>query len=117
MNEMQDKNKDIYVVPLAINYERIFEMNNLASEMVSGHPPTVSAVKLFNMIKGVSNEQLGKAFVFFAQPFNMKSYLQGTILNGSNIDEIGLQLTEKLLKDQQSHTPVNLNMIVCTLLL
>ena len=32
---MQGSNKNVHIVPVTINYERIFEMKNLANEMVS----------------------------------------------------------------------------------
>lgn len=33
---MQSEGKNVKLVPVSINYERIFELRNLATEMVSG---------------------------------------------------------------------------------
>ena len=36
LTSMQGAGKTVHLVPVTINYERVFEINNLATEMVSG---------------------------------------------------------------------------------
>jgi glycerol-3-phosphate O-acyltransferase len=36
MTALQEKAKTVHLVPVTINYDRVFEMRNLALEMVSG---------------------------------------------------------------------------------
>lgn len=47
---LQRENKNIHLVPVAINYDRLFEIRNLASEIVSTKEK-LSAAKVFQMIK------------------------------------------------------------------
>jgi glycerol-3-phosphate O-acyltransferase len=37
----------VHLVPVCINYERVFEVRNLATEMVSGTVPQLSFMQLF----------------------------------------------------------------------
>jgi glycerol-3-phosphate O-acyltransferase len=41
----------VHIVPVAINYERIFELRNLATEMVSGKVPNLRFLQLLSMLK------------------------------------------------------------------
>jgi len=36
VTSMQKENKSVHIIPVSINYERVFEVRNLATEMVSG---------------------------------------------------------------------------------
>lgn len=47
---MQKEGKTVHLIPVAINYERVFEVRNLATEMVSGKVPRLSLYSLLNMI-------------------------------------------------------------------
>ena len=47
---MQNKGESVHVVPVSINYERVFEVRNLATEMVSGKVPRLSLMQLLNML-------------------------------------------------------------------
>ena len=39
---MMQEGKSVTLVPVSINYERVFELRNLATEMVSGKVPRLS---------------------------------------------------------------------------
>jgi len=47
---LQRENKNIHIVPVAINYDRLFEIRNLANEIVSTKEK-LSAASVFRMIK------------------------------------------------------------------
>jgi len=42
LTSMQKTGKNVHLVPVCINYERVFEVRNLATEMVSGKVPQLS---------------------------------------------------------------------------
>jgi len=97
----------------------MFEIRNLATEMVSGDVPELAFFKLISMI-GKEKGKLGRIFCNFGNSINVKDYLSNInikVLNADNIDETALKLTEKLYKEQHFATSINLNMIAATLLL
>lgn len=47
---MQKDGKTVHLVPVSINYERVFEVRNLATEMVSGKVPRLSLMQLLQML-------------------------------------------------------------------
>ena len=97
----------------------MFEIRNLATEMVSGDVPQLAFFKLLSMI-GNEKGKLGRIFCNFGNPINIKDYLANInikVLNANNIDDTALRLTEKLYKEQHFATSINLNMIAATLLL
>jgi len=50
LTSLQQSGKTVNIVPVNINYERVFEVRNLAIEMVSGKVPRLSMMKLLNML-------------------------------------------------------------------
>ena len=97
----------------------MFEIRNLATEMVSGDVPELAIFKLISMINKEKG-RLGRIFCNFGNPINIKDYLSNInvrVLSANNIDDTGLRLTEKLYKEQHFATSINLNMIAATLLL
>ena len=96
---MQGSNKNVHIVPVTINYERIFEMKNLANEMVSGKS-NYNLLKIHQMIKTDEQGRLGKSFVIFGKPISLKDYIAKEgfkTLDATNINEAGLRLSERLL--------------------
>lgn len=119
VTSMQGGNKNVHLVPVTINYERIFEMNNLATEMVSGQNE-FNLWKIHKMLKGSNQGRLGKAFIIFGKSISLKEFITNEGLapvNAMNINDAGLRLTERLLQNQEQQSPVSLNQIVATLLL
>jgi glycerol-3-phosphate O-acyltransferase len=51
---MQGAGKTVHLVPVTINYERVFEINNLATEMVSGIQAKVGLRKISSMLMNES---------------------------------------------------------------
>ena len=104
---------------MTFNYERMFEIRNLATEMVSGDVPELAFLKLVSMINKEKG-RIGRIFCNFGNPISIKDYLSNInvkVLNSNNIDDTALRLTEKLYKEQHFSTSINLNMIAATLLL
>lgn len=42
VTSLMQEGKSVTLVPVAINYERVFELRNLATEMVSGKVPRLT---------------------------------------------------------------------------
>ena len=117
---MQKEGKTVHLIPVAINYERVFEVRNLATEMVSGKVPRLSLYSLLNMIGSEKQGKLGRVFVNFGRSINLQQYLINInmpLINSENIDEASLRLSEKLYKEQQHSNLANLSQIVAVLLL
>ena len=57
---------------MVINYERVFEMSNLTTEMISGVHNKIGTTKVFSMINNFDGAKLGKIFMMFAKPIELK---------------------------------------------
>jgi len=102
LTSMQKDNKTVHIVPVSISYERVFEVRNLAIEMVSGEVPRLSFMKLLGMLRSEKEGKLGRAFVHFGRVVNVKEYLKNISIpqiTSDNIDEASLRLSEKLYKE------------------
>ena len=66
----------MHLVPVTINYERVFEMGNLALEMVSGEIPEESTLGLFQRIQRESGGKLGRASVIFGNSLDLKDWIK-----------------------------------------
>ena len=77
---MQSDNKNLHLIPVHINYERLFEIRNLAIEMVSGEVPDVGLKKVIGMIDESQAKSLGKVFLLFGQPVSVKEHLAASKL-------------------------------------
>jgi glycerol-3-phosphate O-acyltransferase len=81
-------------------------MSNLAAGMVGEPPKAKGNIESLKLYKGLG--QLGRAYINFANPINLKEY--------SN-SESAFDLTNKVRDSLASNCKVNLNMLVCTILL
>jgi glycerol-3-phosphate O-acyltransferase len=89
------------LVPVTINYDRVFEIGNLALEMVSGEIPDESAFGLLSRIHKEASGRLGRTSVIFGNPINLKEWVKSEVrgpLCAENLDEAGLRLSERLLQ-------------------
>ena len=117
---LQKEGKNIHVLPVAINYDRLFEIRNLAQEIVSSASDKLSMVTVLRMLKEQSGQSAGKVYMTFGQPISMQRFLinhKFLPLTQKNLDEASLQMTQHLVLQQELASPVVLNMIVATLLL
>lgn len=108
------------MVPVTVNYERLFDIRHLATEMVSGVVKDFNFLEIYNLVRKEKNGRLGKIFIRYQNPIDLREYIQTTfkdLISYKNIDEIGLRLSEKFHDIEQQYSPVNLNMVVSTLIL
>jgi glycerol-3-phosphate O-acyltransferase len=76
-------------------------MGNLTLEMVSGEIPGESTFGLLKRINQKGGGRLGRASVIFGNPINLKEWVNteaGGPISAENIDEVGIQLSERLLQ-------------------
>ena len=66
---------DIKVVPVCINYDRLFEASYLANEMVSGKFSNTNMYDLTKYIFSMRKGKLGKVFVKYAEPIDLNEYV------------------------------------------
>ena len=67
--------KNIVIVPIMINYDRIYEQNNLSIEMVSGKKKEYNLFSALQRILSSGQDSLGQVFVKYLDPIDLKSYL------------------------------------------
>lgn len=119
LTSLQTDGKTVHLVPVSINYERVFEVRNLATEMVSGDVPRLNFMKLLNMLGAEKEGKLGRVFVNYGRVLNLKEYLKNVgvpQVTSENIDKTALRISEKLYKEQQHMVQANLSWIVSSLL-
>ena len=79
----------MHLIPCAINYDRLFEGRNIATEAVSDDPGDMNLFDLGKMIKSQSGQTIGKIYMTFGEAINLKDYLQKEKvepLSQSNLD-------------------------------
>ena len=67
---------NIKIIPVCINYDRIFDSKYLASEMVSGEFKDIGTVELMSKIYNKRKGRLGKVFVKYGEPIDLNSFIQ-----------------------------------------
>ena len=76
LSSLQRDGKNVHLIPVAINYDRLFEIRNLATEIVSDDPGDLSMLGLQRMINNQQGDQtVGKVYVTFGEAINLKDYL------------------------------------------
>ena len=101
---------DFKLVPVCINFDRIFESSYLANEIITGEfkPGTTLAKVLYQIIQSQS-EKLGKCFVKYTEPIDLRDYLlkrgvsDDTLHDETqfNFEALSMQLTSDLYMIQQ----------------
>lgn len=108
------------LVPVMVSYDRIFERENLANEMIEGEKVDYSFLE---SVKGVAqnpHDAVGQIFVKYLDPIDLKEYVKESEpkgLNAENLERIAYKLTSDLLERQQKETPMTLNSLLAALLL
>ena len=98
------KDVNVHLVPVSINSERLFEISNLTTEMVSGEVPRVGMRHIIKKLHNFQKGALGKTYVYFGSPFTVNDFLKSMDIRSLNVDNFeyaGLKLTTKLMKNQQ----------------
>ena len=96
LQAMQSDGKNVYIFPLSINYDRIFEIRNIADMIVSGEPDNMGLRDMKRKIDKVKGHKLGRVYVKFGNVISLKDYFGPTqkgVLKPSNIANESLQLT------------------------
>lgn len=75
MTALQTSGKTVHLVPVTINYDRIFEIRNISIEMVSGKQSEIGMDKVLGMFKYNLNGRLGRTKVIFGNSINLKTWL------------------------------------------
>jgi glycerol-3-phosphate O-acyltransferase len=72
---MQKLKFNIKIVPVCINYDRIFDSHYLANEMISGKFRHLNTPELMRRIYNKRKGKLGKIFVKYAEPIDLNNYI------------------------------------------
>ena len=91
---LQKLKLDIKVVPVCINYDRIFEASYLANEMISGKFSNLNLYELMKNIYSMRKGKLGKIFVKYAEPIDLRDYVSSS--KEKSLEGIALNLTRDL---------------------
>ena len=67
---------NVKIVPVCINYDRIFDSHYLANEMISGRFRHLNMPELLVRIYNKRKGKLGKIFVKYADPIDLNSYIE-----------------------------------------
>ena len=62
---------DIKIIPVSIIYERLFDANLLASEMISGQFGELNLFQLLNIIYQMPRNKLGNVYVKYSEPIDL----------------------------------------------
>lgn len=75
-NNLKKLNKNIQIVPVSINYERLFDASYLADEAKLGtFKPGTTFVSLMNTIMTMKQGHMGKVFVKYGEPIDLNQYV------------------------------------------
>ena len=69
---MQNEGETVHLIPISITKDRLLDMSNLASEMVSDGNPKISLIKLDQNLR--KNNGVGRIFLHFGETINLKHY-------------------------------------------
>ena len=62
---MQKDGKNIYIFPISVNYERLFEIRNIADAMVSSKTKNLGFFDIKRRIDAKKGKKLGKCYLMF----------------------------------------------------
>lgn len=74
-SSLKKEGKNIHLLPVAINYDRLFEIRNLAQEIVSSATDKLSMVTVMRMLKEQTGQTTGRVYMTFGQPISLSSFL------------------------------------------
>lgn len=117
---MQRDGKNLFVFPVSINYERLFEIDNIAEMMVSKNQRNHGVLDIKRLIDKQKQHRLGRTYVMFGKTISLRDYFMETekgVLKSQNINNAALNLTQKLVIEAYLSSPVFLNNVVASLIL
>jgi glycerol-3-phosphate O-acyltransferase len=89
LQSMQRDGKNVYIFPVSINYERLFEIRNIADMMVSKNQSNLKILDIKKKLDEFKGHKLGRAYVLFGQTISLKDYFkdsEGGLLSAKNIN-------------------------------
>jgi len=117
---MQREGKNVFIFPISCNYERLFEVRNLADMMVSRDVDNMGLLAIQKKFNAFIGKKLGRAYVKFGKSISLRDYFSNYEQGGlapAQINDAALNLTEKLVIENHLTSPVFLNNLVASLLL
>ena len=108
------------IVPVMVNYDRIYEGSNLTTEMINGEKNDFTLFTSFKKLNRTPQDAVGHIYVKYLDPINLHDFLDKTVegkLCHTNFDNTALSLTTLIMERQQSETPVTLNSLLSAWLL
>ena len=63
--------KKLYIVPIVINYERIYEQENLSIEMISGQKKEYNFITALHKMITARQDSLGRVYVKYLNPIDL----------------------------------------------
>ena len=65
LQSMQRDGKNVFIFPVSINYERLFEIRNIADMMVSKNQSNLNVLEVKKKLDGLKGHKLGRGYVLF----------------------------------------------------
>lgn len=112
---MQRDGKNVYIFPVSINYERLFEIRNLADMMVSGNQNNMGLFDIQKKFGTFKGHTLGRSYVMFGKTISLRDFVAEH--GKSSLGSTSLVLTERLVVEHHLASPVFLNNLIASLLL
>ena len=98
----QKEGETIHLIPISITKDRLLDMDNLASEMVSDRKPKISLTRLRQTLKEKSAlGGVGRIFLKFGETIDLKQYCTEANIapvTEANFASSALMITEALIK-------------------
>jgi len=94
---VQREGKNVYVFPVSINYERLFEIRNIADQMVSNQVRNMGMFDIKSRFDKQKGHRLGRSYVVFGKTFSLREYFatqENGVLTAKALNEASLKLTE-----------------------
>jgi glycerol-3-phosphate O-acyltransferase len=74
LSVLQQEGKNLYIFPVSINYERLFEIRNIADMMVSNNVKHIGYREIMSKFDTQKGHRLGRAYVMFGKTISLKDY-------------------------------------------
>jgi len=72
---MSSMAKSLVIVPVHVSYDRVFEQENLATEMISGENRHMTGLQVFGELFNHYDGQLGSIYVKYLEPIPVHDFL------------------------------------------
>jgi glycerol-3-phosphate O-acyltransferase len=79
-NNLKKLAHNVKIVPVSINYERLFDASYLADEAKLGtFKPGTTFVSLMNTIMTMKQGHMGKVFIKYGEPIDLNQYVENHV--------------------------------------